>query len=124
MLVGSINEHVLASVVATNSGGRVGGRRGELQLVLAAVPVCARHGNVQAEHHELQPEEADIWAEFGQFVLAGVGVSEGGGVAGVLEVAGVVGDLQSTPSVPDDTASSKPRGAGTIGKPSSSSDTF
>ena len=115
---------MLTSVVAADCRGGRGGGRGELQLVLAAVPVCARHGNVQAEHHKLQPEEADIWAEFGQFVLAGVGVSEGGGVAGVLEVAGVVGDLQSTPSVPDDTASSKPRGAGTIGKPSSSSDTF
>ena len=115
---------MLPRVIAADRRRSRGGRSGELQLVLAAVPVCARHGNVQAEHHELQPEEADIWAEFGQFVLAGVGVSEGGGVAGVLEVAGVVGDLQSTPSVPDDTASSKPRGAGTIGKPSSSSDTF
>ena len=115
---------MLACVVATDCGGRRGGRRGELQLVLAAVPVGAGHGDVQTEHHKLQPEEADIWADFGEFVLAAVGLSQGGGVSGVLEVAGVVSHLQPTPSVPHDAASTKPRGAATIGKPSRSSDTF
>ena len=115
---------MLASVVATDSRGRRGGGCGELQLVLAAVPVCAGHGDVQTEHHKLQPEEADIWVEFGEFVLTGVGVSVGGGVSRVLEVTGVVSHLQATPGVPDDAASTKPRGAGTICKPSSSGDTF
>ena len=115
---------MLAGVVATDCGGRRGGGRGELQLVLAAVPVGAGHGNVQAEHHKLQPEEADIGVEFGEFVLAACRVSEGGGVSCVLEVTGVVAHLQATPGVSDDAASPKPRGAGTIGKPSSSGDTF
>ena len=115
---------MLTRVVATDFRGGSGGRRGELQPVLAAVPVCAGHGDVQTEHHELQPEEADVGVEFGQFVLAVGGVGQSGGISGVLEVAGVVAQLQTTPGVSDDAASPKPRGAGTIRKPASSGDTF
>ena len=115
---------MLPRVVATDLRGRRGGRRRELQSVLATVPVCAGHRDVQAEHHKLQPEEADIGVEFGEFVLAACRFSQGGGVSCVLEVTGVVAHLQATPGVSDDAASPKPRGAGTIGKPSSSSDTF
>ena len=62
--------------------------------------------------------------KFGQFVLAVRGVGQGGGVAGVLDVTGVVVQLQATPGVSDDAASPEARGAGTIGKPSSSRYTF
>ena len=115
---------MLPSVVATDLRWGRGGRRRELQPVLATVPVCAGHGDVQAEDHKLQPEEADISVELGEFVLAGGGVCQGGGVSGVLEVTGVVTHLQATPGASDDAASPEARGAGTIGKSSSSSDTF
>ena len=115
---------MLTRVVATDFRGGSGGRRGELQPVLAAVPVCAGDGDVQAEDNKLQPEEANIGVEFGEFVLAGRRLRQGGGGSGVLEVTGVVAELQATPGVSDDAASPKPRGAGTIGKPSSSGDTF
>ena len=105
---------MLTSVVAADCRGGRGGGRGELQLVLAAVPVGAGHGDVQAEHHKLQPEEADVRVEFGELVLAGAGVCEGRGEASVLYVAGVVSHLQTTVRVPQDTASPKPSGAGTI----------
>ena len=115
---------MLPSVVATDLRWGSGGRRRELQPVLATVPVCAGHRDVQAEDHKLQPEEADIGVEFGEFVLAACRFRQGGGVSRVLEVTGVVAQLQATPGVPDDAASPKPRGAGTIGIASSSGDTF
>ena len=105
---------MLAGVVAAYRGRSHRGGSGELQPVLAAVPVRAGHGHIQAEHHEVQPEEADVRVEFGELVLAGAGVCEGRGEASVLYVAGVVSHLQTTVRVPQDTASPKPSGAGTI----------
>ena len=129
-IITSIKIEMLTSVVSTNSWWRP--RRGcgecELQfkqftiimtrclphLVLAAVPVAAGHGGVEAQGEELQSEEADVRAQLGEPVLTRGGGSGRGRVSGVHHVARVEADLEATPGGAEDATSPEARGTGAV----------
>ena len=121
---------MLPSVVATNSWrcSRRGCGECELRikqftilmtrclphLVLAAVPVAAGHGGVEAQGEELQSEEADVRAELGEPVLTRSGGGGRGRMPGVHHVARVEADLEATPGGAEDATSPEARGTGAV----------
>ena len=115
---------MLAGVVPADGGRSQGGRSGELQPVLAAVPVGGGDCNIQTEDHEVQTEEADVGVKLVEPVETGGGLVVGRGISRVLEVGGVLGDVPPTPGLADDAAGSKSRGARSVRQSSSLGGTF